>query len=84
MGSNENSINAIGLDFQKNNFAHASCFFVHFFAIIKWLQHKTSYFHTTFMEWVTTTEKFLFLFLNLDVQSVWIQPHKILLTFDIK
>ena len=28
--------------------------------------------------------KFLFLFLNLDVQSVWIQPHKILLTFDIK
>ena len=43
---NENSINAIGLDLQKNNFAHASCFFVHFFAIIKWLQHKTSYFHT--------------------------------------
>ena len=32
---NENSINAIGLDLKNNNFAHASCFFVHFFAIIK-------------------------------------------------
>ena len=43
---NENSIKAIGLDHQKNNFAHALRFFVHFFVIIKRLRHKISYFHT--------------------------------------
>ena len=30
---NENGTKAIGLDWQNNNFARASCFFVHFFAI---------------------------------------------------
>ena len=36
---NENSIKAIGLDHQKNNFAHALRFFVHFFVIIKRTAH---------------------------------------------
>ena len=84
---NENSINAIGLDHKKkNNFAHASHFFVHFFAIIKRLrQQKTSNFHTPALWSGWPQQKnFLFLFLNLDVQSFWIQPQKILPTFDIK
>ena len=43
--SNENGRNAIGLDWQKNNFARASRFFVHFFAVVERLQLETSYFH---------------------------------------
>jgi len=31
--SNENSKKAAGLDWQNKNFARASCFFVHFFAV---------------------------------------------------
>ena len=32
----------IVLDWQNNNLAHASCFFVHFFAIIARLQHENA------------------------------------------
>ena len=33
---------AIGLDWQKNNFARASPFFVHFLAVVTQLRHETS------------------------------------------
>ena len=33
---------AIGLDWQKNNFARASRFFVHFVTVVAWLRHETS------------------------------------------
>ena len=39
---NENGKKAIGLDWQNNNFARASRFFVHFLAVIARLQHETS------------------------------------------
>ena len=39
---NENSKEAIGLDWQNNNFARASRFFVHFFAVVARLQHETA------------------------------------------
>ena len=39
---NENGKKAIGLDWQKNNFARASRFFVHFFAVVARLRRKIS------------------------------------------
>ena len=39
---NENSKEAIGLDWQNNNFARASRFFVHFFAVIARLQRESA------------------------------------------
>ena len=39
---NENGKKAIGLRYQNNDFALASCFFVHFLAVIVRLQHETS------------------------------------------
>ena len=39
---NENGKKAIGLDKQNNNFARASRFFVHFFAVVARLQHETA------------------------------------------
>ena len=33
---------AMGLDWQKNNFARASRFFVHFVTVVAWLRHETS------------------------------------------
>ena len=41
MGSFCNSKKAIGLDWQKNNFARASRFFVHFLAVVARLRHET-------------------------------------------
>ena len=38
---NENGNNAIGLDWQNNNFARASRFFVHFFAVVARLEHES-------------------------------------------
>jgi len=38
----ENGKKAIGLDQQSNNFARASRFFVHFFAVVARLRRKTS------------------------------------------
>ena len=38
----KNGNKLIWLDWQNNNFAHASCFFVHFFAIIAQLQHENA------------------------------------------
>ena len=38
---NENGKKAIGLDWQNNNFARASRFFVHFFAVVARLQRES-------------------------------------------
>ena len=39
---NENGKKAIGLDWQNNNFARASRFFVHFSAVVARLQRETA------------------------------------------
>ena len=39
---NETGKKAIGLDWQKNNFARASLFFVHFLAVIARLQRESA------------------------------------------
>ena len=39
---NENGKKAIGLDWQNNNFARASRFFVHFFAVTARLQRESA------------------------------------------
>ena len=39
---NENGKKAIGLDWQNNNFARASRFFVHFFAVSARLRRETA------------------------------------------
>ena len=39
---NENGKKAIGLDKQNNNFARASRFFVHFFAVSERLRRETA------------------------------------------
>ena len=38
---NENGIKPIGLDWQNNNFARASRFFVHFLAVVERLQRES-------------------------------------------
>ena len=40
--NNENSKKPIGLDWQNDNFARASCFFVHFLAVVARLQRKNA------------------------------------------
>ena len=40
--SNENGTKEIGLDKENNNFARATRFFVHFFAVIARLQRETA------------------------------------------
>ena len=42
---NENGNKPIGLDWQNNNFARASRFFVHFFAVVARLQGENAKFH---------------------------------------
>ena len=39
---NENGKKAVGLDWQNNNFARASRFFVHFSAVVARLQHESA------------------------------------------
>ena len=39
---NENGKKAIGLDWQNNNFARASRFFVHFLAVVARLQRESA------------------------------------------
>ena len=62
---NRNGKKAIGLDWQNNNFAIASRFFVHFSTVIARLQRETAKFHV-----LSRTGKkdnnFLFHFLNFD------------------
>ena len=59
----ENGKKAIGLDWQNNNFARASRFFVHFFAVASRLTRKGAYFQVLSKTW-TQDNDFLFLFLN--------------------
>ena len=42
---NGNGKKAIGLDKQNNNFARASRFFAHFFAVVARLRRETAQFH---------------------------------------
>ena len=44
-GGEEKDKKAIALDWQNNNFARASRFFVHFFAVVARLRRETSQFH---------------------------------------
>ena len=62
---NENGKKAIGLDKQNNNFARASRFYVHFFAVIARLQRESSKFHVL-SRTGTQENNFLFLLLNFD------------------
>ena len=62
---NENGKEAIGLDWQNNNFARESRVFVHFFAVASRLQRKGAHFQVLSKTW-TQDKDFLFLFLNFD------------------
>ena len=77
---NENGKKAIGLNWQNNNFARASRFFVHFFAVIARLRRENAYFHVL---WRTRTQhnNFLFIFLTFD-KSVRSQLRKKWPVFD--
>ena len=59
----ENGKKAIGLDWQNNNSARASRFFVHFFVFASRLTRKGAYFQVLSKTW-TQGNDFLFLFLN--------------------
>ena len=67
---NENGKKAKEFYHQNNNFARASRFFVHFFAVVARLRHETCQFH---ISWKTRTRKndFLFLFLKLDARRIF-------------
>ena len=75
---NENGNNAIGLDWQNNNFARASRFFVHFFAVVARLQRESAY----FAEWREHKTRTFFFFSWTLIQSFRIQLQKNLPTFD--
>ena len=67
---NENGKKAVEFYHQNNNFARASRFFVHFFAVVARLRRETCQFHVS---WKTRTRKnyFLFLFLKLDARRIF-------------
>ena len=48
---NENVKKPIGLDWQKNSFARASRFFVHFFALTARLRRESTLFHVLWKTW---------------------------------
>ena len=77
---NENGKKAIGSDRQKNNFARASRFFMHFLAVVARLRRKISYFHVLWRTGTQTTT--LFLFSGTLIQSFKIQLLKNSPTFD--
>ena len=62
---NDNGKKAIGLNWQNNNFARVSRFFVHFLAVVARLRLKSAYFHVL-SRTCTQDNDFLFLFLNFD------------------
>ena len=70
VNENGKKIKAMALDWQNNNFASESHFFVHFFAVIAWLRHENVKFHVfSRMTW-TKGNSFFFLFLNF-YSSLW-------------
>ena len=77
---NENGKKAIGLDWQNNNFARASRFFVHFFAVVARLQRESAWIHVL-SRTGTQDNNFLFFSWTL-IQSFRIQLQKHLPTFD--
>ena len=77
---NENGKKAIGLDWQNNNFARASPFFVHFFAVVARLQRENAWIHVL-SRTGTQDNNFLFFSWTL-IQPFRIQLQKHLLTFD--
>ena len=71
----ENGKKAIGFYWQNSKFARASCYFVHFFAVVAPLRHEKSKFHTLALwsRW-TQHKSCLFLFRNLNTvlsDSTW-------------
>ena len=60
---NDNGKKSIGFDWQNNNFARASRFFVHFLAAVARLQRENSQFHVL-SRTGTKENNFVFLFLN--------------------
>ena len=52
---NENGKKSIGLEWQNNNFARESLFFVNFFAIVARLRRETSWFHVLWRTWTFVT-----------------------------
>ena len=71
----ENGKKGIGFYWQNNKLARASCYFVHFFAVVVPLRHENSKFHTLALwsRW-TQHKSRLFLFRNLNTvlsDSTW-------------
>ena len=62
---NGNGKKAIDLVWQNNNFARASHYFVHFFAVTAWQRRKNAKFDVLWKTW-THDNDFRFLFLNFD------------------
>ena len=56
----------ISLDWENNNFARASRFFAHFFAVAARLQRESALFHVLSWTW-TQDNNSLFLFLNFEI-----------------
>ena len=48
---NETGIKAVGLDWQDNNLARASCFFVHLFPVTARLRRENAWFHVLWETW---------------------------------
>ena len=65
---NETGIKAVGLDWQDNNLARASCFFVHLFPVTARLRRENAWFHVLWETW--TQERDFVLFLNFDTVFV--------------
>ena len=63
--SDENGKNPIGLDWQNNNFSCASCFFLHFLALVARLQHESAQFHVL-LRMGMQNNNFPFVFLNFE------------------
>ena len=71
----ENGKKAIGFYWQNSKFARASCYFVHFFAVVAPLRHENSKFHTLALwsRWIQH-KSCLFLFRHLNTvlsDSTW-------------
>ena len=54
--------NKLSLDWQNNNFAHASRFFVHFFAVVARLRHETARIFSHFGDGVDERQRSSFSF----------------------
>ena len=72
---NKNGKKAIRFDWQNNDSARASRFFVRFFAVTTLLRRENAYFHVLWRTW-TQDHDFLFLLLNFDTVSKNWTPEK--------